>query len=91
MLVSTVPKSEYLLDSATAFDANETGEFLFGDKFLAAIANQAKLDQIFDQIGGVKQPTISGMQTRFKARGASSSSTKGKKLSRIVQSLLYRL
>lgn len=54
MLVSTVPKSEYLLDSPTAFDAGETIKFLFGEKFLTAMANQAKLDQVFDQIGGVK-------------------------------------
>lgn len=79
MLMSTVPKSEYLLDSDTAFKPEETIKFLFGPNFLNAMADQAKLDQVFNQIGGTKAiPSTSGVQTRQQTKSAAASSNRGK-------------
>ena len=79
MLMSTVPKSEYLLDSDAVFKPEETIKFLFGPDFLSAMADQAKLDQVLNQIGDTKEvPSTLGVQTRQQAKSAAAPSNKEK-------------
>ena len=64
------PRSEYLLDIPDSFNPKEVNKNLFGQSFLTAMMDQAKLDETFRNIEKTPAaPSTSGVQTRQNSAG----------------------